>query len=236
LLVTSNERTFLAARRLAIFGEDTPPLERAEWTRAYWAHGLGWNLRAHELTAALARSQLQRLDEHIATAQRNAAVLSKGLASLPGFEPPHVPEDRTCVFYRYRIRLRPEELGWSGSPVEFRDRLLHALRGEGVAADLWQLLPLPAQPALRRRFEPWQPGRDAEPLAPWDPQEHPEAMRLLESSIVLGTAEEPIFCQPPAIAECYLEGFAKVVASIEPVLSCDYPPVQPWPAWRPPPL
>jgi dTDP-4-amino-4,6-dideoxygalactose transaminase len=187
--------------------------------------------------AAVARAQLERLDDHIAIAQRNAAILTEGLAALPGFEPPYVPDDRRGVFYRYRIRLRPAELGWSGRPLEFRDRVLYALRREGIAADLWQLLPLPGQPALRRPFRPWQPGRDDEPLAPWDPQEHPEAMRLLESSIVLGTAEEPIFCQPPEIAERYLEGFAKVVASIEHVLTCDdYPPIEPWPPWRPPPL
>ena len=53
---------------------------------------------------------------------------------------------------------------------------------------------------------------------------------------MLGTAEEPIFCQPPEIAERYLEGFEKVAAGIEQVLTCEYPPVQPWPPWDPPPL
>ena len=224
LLVSNDDDAFVAARRLAIFGEDTPPLPSPTHTRAYWSHGTGWNYRSSELVAALARSQLRRLDDWVAIAQRNAAILTEGLRDLPGFGPPQIPEDRTSVFYRYRIRLRPEELGWSGPPLELRDRLLHALRGEGIAADLWQLLPLPAQPALHR------------PLARWDPQEHPEAMRLLERSIVLGTADEPIFCQPPELVACYLAGFQKVVAGLERVLTGEYPRIEPWPPWWPPPL
>jgi dTDP-4-amino-4,6-dideoxygalactose transaminase len=235
LLVTNNHDASIAARRLAIFGEDTPPLPSAAHTRAYWAHGLGWNYRSHELTAAVARSQLRRLDDHIATAQRNAAILTEGIDGLPGFVPPWVPEDRSCVYYRYRIRLAAEQIGFDGPPLELRDRILCALRAEGVAADLWQLLPLPAQPALRRaRYLPWQPARAAEPLVPWDPQEHPESMRLLESSIVIGTAEHPIFAQPLSIAERYVEAFEKVVEQIDFVLTADYTPIQPWPARQPP--
>jgi perosamine synthetase len=234
LFVTNDDQAARTARRLAIFGEDTPPPLRPTQLRGYWAHGIGWNYRSHELTAALARAQLTRLDATVTAAQRNAEILSHGLNSLPGFVPPHVPEDRTCVYYRYRVRLVPEQLGFTGAPVEFRDRILHALRAEGVAASLWQLLPLPAQPVFRRPFGPWQPGSDGEPLAPWDRGEHPEAARLLESSIVLGTADEPLFAQPAGLMERYLEAFEKVVEGIGPVLTTDYRPVEPWPPREPP--
>jgi perosamine synthetase len=166
----------------------------------------------------------------VGVAQRNAEILSSGLAELPGLEPPHVPEDRTCVFYRYRLRLTPDELGFSGSALELRDRLLWALQAEGVAASLWQLLPLPAQPVFRR--PPHAP--DARPLAPWDPSEHPEAARLLEGSIVLGTADEPLFNQSSELIERYLEAFEKVIGDIQTVLTADYRPVQPWPPRQPP--
>jgi dTDP-4-amino-4,6-dideoxygalactose transaminase len=230
LLVTDDEQALVAARRLAIFGEDTPPVTRPGRYRAYWSHGTGWNYRSNELVAALARSQLRRLDGRLATAQGNAAILSAGLAGLPGVEPPYIPNDRTCSFYRYRLRLRPEELGFSGPPVELRDRLLYALQSEGVAASLWQLLPLPAQPVFRRdRVGPWQPGADSQPLQPWDRRAHPEAARLLESSIVLGTADEPIFDQPSELMERYLEAFEKVIANIETVFTAEYRPVRPWP-------
>jgi perosamine synthetase len=228
LFVTGDEDAFVAARRLAIFGEDTPPTGPGRY-RAYWSHGVGWNYRAPELTAALARSQLRRLDRYNETAQRNAALLNAGLSDLPGLEPPHVPEDRTCVFYRYRTRIHPEELGFTGPPLELRDRLLWALQAEGVAASLWQLLPLPAQPVFRRgRFAPWRPG-DADRLAPWDRAAHPEALRLLESSIVLGTATEPLFNQPTELMERYLEAFEKVLSDREALFAADYRPVWPWP-------
>ena len=228
LFVTDDEEGFLAARRLAIFGEDTPPTGPGRY-RAYWSHGVGWNYRSHELTAALARSQLRRLDGYNRTAQRNAALLNAGLSDLPGLEPPHVPEDRTCVFYRYRIRIHPEELDFTGPPLELRDRLLWALQAEGVAASLWQLLPLPAQPLFRRgRFAPWRPGDD-DRLEAWDPGAHPETLRLLEGSIVLGTATEPLFNQPSELMERYLEAFEKVLSDREALFSADYRPVQPWP-------
>jgi perosamine synthetase len=218
----------VAARRLAIFGEDTPPTGPGRY-RAYWSHGIGWNYRGHELTAALARSQLRRLDTYNGTAQRNAELLTAGLGDLPGVEPPHVPEDRTCVFYRYRIRIHPEELGFAGPPLELRDRLLWALQAEGVAASLWQLLPLPAQPLFRRRrFAPWRPG-DEDSLEPWDPDAHPETSRLLESSIVLGTADEPLFNQPAELMERYLEAFEKVLSDRETLFTAEYRPVRPWP-------
>jgi perosamine synthetase len=228
LFVTDDEEAFVAARRLAIFGEDTPPTGPGRY-RAYWSHGIGWNYRSHELTAALARSQLRRLDRYNETAQRNAALLNAGLSDLPGLDPPHVPEDRTCVFYRYRIRIHPDELGFAGPPLELRDRLLWALQAEGVAASLWQLLPLPAQPVFRRgRFAPWRPG-DSGPLEPWDPTAHPETLRLLESSIVLGTATEQLLNQPSALMERYLEAFEKVLSDREALFTADYRPVRPWP-------
>jgi perosamine synthetase len=233
LFVTNDEQAALAARRLAIFGEDTPPTGPGQY-RAYWSHGLAWNYRAHELTAALARSQLQRLDDRVAAAQRNAEILTRGLAELPGFVPPQIPEDRTCVFYRYRIRIDPDALGFSGAPLELRDRILHALGREGLASSLWQLLPLPAQPVFRRPFlGAWGPTTDLLPIAPWDKGEHPEAARLLESSIVLGTADEPLFAQAADLMERYLEGFEKVVQGLETVLHAPYSPVEPWPPWEP---
>ena len=190
---------------------------------------MGFNYRSDELTAALARIRLERLDHHVEVARRNAALLGAGLAGMPGVCPPHVPPDRTCVFYRYRIGIDPDELGFAGPAVELRDRLLWALRAEGVAASLWQLLPLPAQPVFRRgRFASWQPGDD-DRLEPWDRHAHPVAARLLESSIVLGTGERPLFNQPGELMERYLGAFEKVLADRQTLFAADHEPVQPWP-------
>jgi hypothetical protein len=138
------------------------------------------------------------------------------------------------VFYRYRMRIDRDPLGFSGVPLELRDRLLYGLQREGVASSLWQLLRLPAQPLFRRPFAPWRPTTDLLPIAPWNKAEHPEA-RLLASSIVLGTADEPLFTQPADLMERYLEAFAKVIDGIDIVVRAPYSPVEPWPPWEPPP-
>jgi perosamine synthetase len=226
LFVTDDEASFVTARRLAIFGEDTPPTGPGQY-RAYWSHGVGWNYRGHELTAALARSQLRRLDHYNRVARDNARLLNAGLAGFPGIHPPQVPDDRSCVFYRYRIVIEPEELGFAGAPLELRDRLLYALQAEGLAASLWQLRPLPEQPVFRRggHFAPWQPAT-RQALDDFDRGAYPETTRLLESSIVIGTAEHPLFNQPPALMSRYADAFEKVMDDLETVFRADYRPVE----------
>jgi perosamine synthetase len=217
LFVTDDEETFMTARRLAIFGEDTPPPPPGMY-RAYRAHMVGWNYRSHELTAALARSQLTRLPRFVRTAQRNAASLNGALAGQTGLRPPYVPDDRSCAFYRYRIAIDPEVLGFAGPARELRDRMLDALQREGVPASLWQHAPLPAQPVFRDRLH-----------ASWDPAAHPVTTRLLDSSIVIGTADHPLFNQRPELMAKYAEAFEKVMNDLETVFTADYRPVQTWP-------
>jgi dTDP-4-amino-4,6-dideoxygalactose transaminase len=220
LFVTDDEDALTTARRLAIFGEDTPPLPPERY-RAYRSQMVGWNYRSHELTAALARSQLLRLDRFNRTGRRNARLLNAALAGLPGLHPPHVPDDRSSSFYRYRVAIDPHELGFAGPPVELRDRLLHALQAEGVAASLWQLEPLPCQPLFRSRSH-----------ASWDPAAHPVTRRLLDSSIVIGTAEHMLLNQPERLMHRYAEAFEKVMDDLETVFTADYRPVQTWPPAR----
>ena len=191
----------MAARRLAIFGEDTPP------TGSGAIPGRTGRTASAGTTAAMSSPPRWRdhncagSTRYNAPAQRNARLLTAGLDGLPGVQPPQVPDDRSCVFYRYRVTIDADELEFAGPPLELRDRLLWALQAEGVAASLWQLRPLPAQPLFRRggRFRSWQPG-DPDALDPWDPQEFPVAARLLESSIVLGTARAAAV-QPAARAD-----------------------------------
>ena len=61
--------------------------------------------RPTELSAALARSQLQSLESWNEAARRNAKALSSRLAELPGIEPLLVPQGRTGVFHKYRVRF-----------------------------------------------------------------------------------------------------------------------------------
>jgi perosamine synthetase len=226
LFVTDDPDRYRAATRLAIFGEDTPRPAPGEF-RSFWSHGIGWNYRTQELSAALARSQLARLAGYNATARRNAEILTEGLAQLPGITPPNVPPNRESVYHRYRIRLDARELGFEGDSVELRDRLLYALRAEGVAASTWQLLPLPALPVFRRESAaPWRPGSDDQPLRPWRPDDCPETTSLLNESLVLGPEAEPLYVQDCALMELYIRAFRKILGRMDVLLQTEYQPVR----------
>ena len=227
LFVTNDPVYFHTARRLSEFGEDVeedvPPADLGA-SRSYWSYGLGWNYRTQELSAAMARSQLRRMDEYNKIAQRNAAILTEGLAAIPGFVPPHVPDDRTSVYHKYRVRLSPEQAGYTGPVTELRDRVLFALRAEGVEAVVWQLDALPAYPAFRRgRLRPWHPRDDKEPVEPWDRGSFPAATELLDSSIVIGSMPHPLFIQEPGLMEKYVEAAARVMANLDAALAAPRP-------------
>jgi perosamine synthetase len=224
LFVTSDEDALVVARRLSVFGEDVPPLEPEE-LRSYWSISVGWNYRNQELASAFARSQLRRLDEYNATSQANAAILTEGLSKHRGVLPPYVPEDRTSVFCKYRLRLEPTELGFDGEATELRDRVVRALRAEGVEAGLWQVLPLPAYPAFRRTLRPWHQDWDREPLAPFEPLEYPETCRVLDESIIVGSEPRPLFVQEGELMHAYVEAFEKVLANLDALLELPFEPV-----------
>jgi dTDP-4-amino-4,6-dideoxygalactose transaminase len=225
LFVTSDEQALVVARRLSVFGEDVPPLEPDE-LRAYWSQGVGWNYRNQELASALARSQLRRLDEYNSTAQANAAVLTEGLSRLDGVLPPHVPDDRTSVYYKYRLRLDPAALGFDGMATELRDRVVHALRAEGVEAVLWQVHPLPANPVFRRPLRPWHPDAAEEPLVPFDPDEYPETCRVLDETLILGSEPKPLFVQDAELMHTYVAALEKVLANLDELLALPFEPVR----------
>lgn len=218
LFLTDDEEHIRVARRLANFGEDMPP--PSYFGRYYWSHGLGWNYRNQELSAAFARSQFNRLDNYNATGVRNAEILTQGLSSIDGVEPPYVPADRTSVYHVYRVRLRPGEVGWKGSTTDLRNRVIQALKAEGAEAGTWQHHPLPAHPVFRRSIRPWQPGAEAEALRPWDPEEYPATSELLDGSFILGSGGAPLQVQRPTLMEQYVEAVRKVMANVD-----DLPPV-----------
>jgi perosamine synthetase len=227
LFVTQDPTYFLTARRLSEFGEDVeddlPPAELGA-SRSYWSYGLGWNYRTQELSAAMARSQLRRLNHYNGIAQRNGEILAKGLSSIPGVIPPRVPDDRTSIYHKYRIRIDPQQVDAGVTGPAMRDSVLFALRAEGVDAVVWQLDALPAYPAFRRSgLRPWHPRDDNEPLKPWDPQTFPATAELYDTSMVIGSQDHPLFIQDASLMEAYVEAFARVMSNLPEALSAPRP-------------
>jgi dTDP-4-amino-4,6-dideoxygalactose transaminase len=216
LFVTDNEEMARAARRLCAFGEDVEGRNGPAGAQ-YRSKALGWNYRCAPLTAALARAQLLRMDEILHSTRAAVEILNAGLSGLPGVIPPRAPAGREPSWNKYRVRLDPVTLGWTGAPQELRNRVLGALQREGVAAALWQEEPLPAHPAFRRGgLAPWLPGDpDEEGVGGWDGSAFPVTEGILASSLLLGSERMPICAQDPELMHAYVMAFAKVINGLD---------------------
>ena len=94
-----------------------------------WLHAqFGTNWRLTEMQSAMGRVMLSRLPEWVAARQRNAATLTKGLASIPALRIPQAPASMSHSYYKYYAFVRPVHLtpGWN------RDRIVKSLQAEGI--------------------------------------------------------------------------------------------------------
>lgn len=221
LLNTDNEAYAERARLIRAFGEQVG--DKQEKIRSYSSYTIGWNYRAQELPAALARSQLKRLPHYNEIARRNGRYLTQELDKIEGLIPPYVPPDRTTIYHKYRIRFDPDVLGLRIPAVEFRDRLLAALEAEGVAVTLWHVTPMTSFPIFQRLNEgygkgcPWSCpfyGREIR----YSPDEYPEATRLLETSLIINDELHPIFNQDLELMGYYVKAFRKVFDNLDELL------------------
>ena len=218
LFVADDPDLVARARRLRTFGEDIPELAKLTgWNfRPYTGYSIGWNYRHQEMPAALARSQLQRLPEYVATGQQNASILDEALGGIPGLTPPYVPHDRTSSYYHYRVRLDPAAMGLGDVPPKvFRDALGRTLLAAGVGCELWHVDPAPAFPIFQERGD-------------YDLADYPEAIAMLDSSLVICEARYPIFLQSSELIDRYAAMIRRVIADPERFLgAAASPPVVP---------
>jgi dTDP-4-amino-4,6-dideoxygalactose transaminase len=200
LFVTSSEALYARAARVRFDGLEPPSKWDAERPLDDEADSLatvrGWMYLPGELTCAVARAQLPRLAETTARAQRNGAHLSARLAALPGVVPPATPPDRTHVFHKYRVRVDPRAAGLAMAPRALRERLLEALRAEGVEAVLWQEAPLPTHPLFASR------------------ERYPVAEAALDGSLIIGSQSYPLFAQPLEVVDAWADGFERAWKSL----------------------
>jgi len=227
LFVTDDDELLQRALRTRMFGEDVPLSEEKNWRaeraldsdRAYDSLGVGWMYRMTELSAAVARAQLAKLDELNGQAQRNAALLSGRLAKLKGVTPPQLNAGDTSCFHKYRVRLDASALGVEAKPRTVRDAVKAALKAEGVDAVLWQSMPVPAQKLFREKVGfgkgyPWSAGSPVN----YELSQYPETVRLLDSSLVLFSHTCPIAPQPVELVEKYADAFEAVWNNLPNVL------------------
>jgi dTDP-4-amino-4,6-dideoxygalactose transaminase len=122
IVVTDDDRLAQRARLIRNHAECVVPDGEA----SELANMIGHNFRMGEIEAAIASLQLGKLAGRVASRQRAAAAMDRGLAALPGLRTPTVSEGNTHVYYVYGMTLDTQALGVP------RARLLEALRAEGV--------------------------------------------------------------------------------------------------------
>ena len=220
MMVTDDEEFLTRAQQLRIFGEK--PGGHKEKTRPYTVYSVGYQYRTQELPAAFARSQLKRLDAVNSNTIRNCEYLTEQLGKIPGLVPPYVPNDRTTIYHKYRMRFQPDVLGLDMPADDFRMRLFDALEAEGVTVALWHVDPMPAFPIFQEK-EGWGKG------CPWSCQhygrdityrreDYPETVKLLDESIIIGDEDAPLFSQDLELMEYFVEGIRKVFDNLDELL------------------
>jgi perosamine synthetase len=119
---------------------------------------VGHNFRLGEIEAAIGLEQLKKLGGAVASRQRAAARLTRGLEELAGLSTPVVEDGCTHVYYVYPLVL---DVGTLGVPKE---RIAAALRAEGVEAISTTYQNLHLLPIYQRKIAygasgfPWVPG------------------------------------------------------------------------------
>ena len=210
LLVTNDRDLHDAAARVRQFGEHILP----DGTRDYNAYGMGWMYRSQEMVSAFCRSQFRRLGEYIAVLRANCDYLTEHLADIRGLRTPHVPEACEPVWWDYKMRVVPQELGLDVPPRQFALRISEALKAEGVFMTRWEFV-IPAMTLFQQKQGfgkgyPWSLP-DAREVS-YDTAQYPEAMAAIDT--IMG-----VFCiKPPnglELMKRYVEAFTKVYENLD---------------------
>jgi perosamine synthetase len=104
---------------------------------------LGYNYRLDEMSAALGRVQITRLDELLEKRQRVANWYQERLAEIAGVQTLHVrPETTRMSWFVYVVRFPSGEM---------RDQAAQQLEARGIPARPY-FIPIHLQPYMRKRF------------------------------------------------------------------------------------
>lgn len=141
---------------------------------------IGQNYRMTEMSAAVGRAQLAKIDKEVGRRQRLAEGLSEGLRGLDGLTVPVVRDGCRHVYYVWAMRVDEDQLGVS------RADFSRALAAEGFPHATGYLKPLYMLPAFQQRIAI---GRDHWPFTLTDRQYHwglcPIAEQMYSHELVL---------------------------------------------------
>ena len=216
LFVTNDEKFYLEAARVRQFGEN---LMESGAPREYNAYGMGWMYRTQEIPAAICRSQLKRLDENIRLQRINTSYLTEHLSKIEGVKTPYIKPDRTCVWWDYKIRFVPSELGFDVDPGDFAQRVVAALKAEGVFTTRWEFV-IPMMTLFQGKEGygkgcPWNCGH-ARGGIEYKAEDYPEALAAIKCINGLWATKPPNGLE---LMKYYVEAFHKVFDNLDEAIS-----------------
>lgn len=212
MFVTDDEEMMQKARTLWSFGETRSPVE----ARDYHVYALGWMYRNNDLTAAFGRAQLTRLDFYLAQQKENVRQLHAQLRGTPHLLLPTEPEGHEHNWYNYTVRFDLAGLGHTDDAVAFRNKIVEAMRAEGVEIMVWQRFILPRMTVFQAKNAygygaPWS-SPHAQPVD-YALEQYPVAQAHCDAHACLSMSlRHP---NGPDVIEMITEGIRKVMEQVD---------------------
>ena len=209
--VANDAERFERGKTLWYFGEHRRPETGAD----YHAYGMGWMYRSSELVAAFARAQLAKLDRYLAEVAANAGRLHAGLADTAHLIRPVVPAGHGHNWYNYTVRFDMDALGHADDAAAFRDKIVKALKAEGVDTGVWQGWPVPEMTAIaaRNAYGRGCPWACTQSKVDYNLARFPVALRHCNRHTgITMPLRSP---NTPQVAERLAEGIRKVMDNVE---------------------
>jgi dTDP-4-amino-4,6-dideoxygalactose transaminase len=223
IYVTQSEDAFQVAGQVRNFGQDQVEADRAAFdplhpldgTRSMDVVRIGAMRRGNEMAAALARSQLRRLEAVTRDCQQNADRLSSRLAQLPGVTPPVVPAGRTSVHHKVRVSIDPDAAGLDLDRPTAGRAVAGALADRGVLVTTWEKSAQSEFQLFRARvgFGRGWPFVNSSPELLGDnyrAEQFPGVRRHLDGSFLLFTQSYPLIAQDAALVDSYADEFERL--------------------------
>ncbi len=215
-LLTNEQAIYEKALSVAMYGKN---VSINKYPKNYITN-LGWMYRIQEIPAAIARSQLKRLDEYNAIRIQNSEYLTKGLSGIKGIQTVEVPDDRTHVYFTYRLRFDPNIFEFNMSSRKFREAIEKAIFMEGVPIGQTDKIPLYKHPLFHEKTAygkkcPWSCTFNKTEPQPLDDNLFVNVNQLFDDYTVIRGIHAP---NNTSLMDLYLEAIHKVFHNLEEVI------------------
>jgi dTDP-4-amino-4,6-dideoxygalactose transaminase len=172
--------------------------------------------RNNDLTAAFGRAQLTRVDMYLDWQRKSAELLHQTLEGAPFVILPTEPPQHDHSWYNYVLRFDLAAIGQEENASEFRDKIVNALRAEGVPIVVWQRFILPRMTVFQAKNAygygaPWSSPHAQR--VDYSLEQYPVAQRHSDMHACLVQALR--YPNPPELVERIGEAVWKVMRQVD---------------------